>query len=274
MNRYLEFFKSVLTIAISLTTLIFTFTPENMFTYGIIQVDLSQEWIIIFNRLILLLLISAITFIGMVVYRLFRKKITLRGSNFTIVVEYGDIFKKSDCKKIINFDECYTTQVGDSPNEIKQDSICGQFLLTHQGINLNELIAACGLKQANKRSKYKNQYCYPSGSLVPFEDYLLLAFAKLDTNGLGRMTREDFLSCLNLMWKEIDKYHASKSVAIPILGSNITRFEGEVLSQQELLDMIIASYKMTPHKLMHSRSLHIVCRKTHGFSLNKVGQYI
>ena len=109
---------------------------------------------------------------------------------------------------------------------------------------------------------------------MPYNEYLLLAFTKLDKDGLGRMSREDFLQCLDYLWMELDQYHADQSVAIPILGSGVTRFKDETLLQQQLLDMIIASYKVSPYKMKSPSVLHIVCQKNEYFSLNKIGEYI
>lgn len=96
-----------------------------------------------------------------------------------------------------------------------------------------------------------------------------MAFAKLDENGLGRMTYEQYLDCLDLLWQQIDKYHGTEDVYVPILGSKITRFDKE-LTQQELLDVMIASYRLSPFKMKVPYSLHIVCMKRDGFSLNNV----
>lgn len=274
MNRIWLILKSVWTIAISLTTLVFAFAPESIFTHGFITVDFSTEWLIICNRLWFLLALSILTFTGIVICRAISKKATINGANYKIVVEYGNIFDKSDCLKVINFDECYTTHIGTAPADIKSWSICGQFLTKYPDVDFKAIVEQYGAKLSRKHSEYNNKECYPSGTIVPYDEFLLLAFTKLDKDGLGRMSREEFLLCLDLLWKEIDKYHTDKSVAIPILGSGITRFHDELLSQQQLLDMIIASYKLSPYKMKSSSVLYIVCRKADGFSINKIGEYI
>lgn len=88
------------------------------------------------------------------------------------------------------------------------------------------------------------------------------------------MTREEFLDCLEVLWKEINKYYASKSVAISVLGSGITRLKGEMLTKQQLLDMIIASYKLYAEKIKLPANLYIECKRDDDFSLNKIGEYI
>mgnify|MGYP003293132528 CR=1 FL=1 len=271
-NRWKKFFKHVYGYSVGIITLVFTFIPESAFTYGFFHVDCPEEVIITCNRLLCLFVffisISLITYCSC----RWRKSVKIKGNDYTILVEYGDLFRKDNCKKVIAFDECYSTNVGSAPADIKPHSICGQFLAKYPGIGA--VIQSYGLKHQRKHSEYQNKKCFESGSIIPVDDYLLLAFAKLDKEGLGRMTREEFLSCLNLMWKEIDRHHCQQSVALPILGSGITRFKDETLTQQQLLDMIIASYKLSPDKLNPSATLHIVCKEDDNFSLNKIGEYV
>lgn len=274
MMRLWKYVKPVILTSTSLTTLAFAFIPESAFIHGFITVDYSPEWIIICNRLLVLLAIFLLSGIIAYIYYLCRRSITICDDNYKIVVEYGDIFQKKDCKKIINFDECYTTKVGNRPDEIKSDSICGQFLMKYREVNFDDVVQNSGIKQLRKRSDCHKQGCYDRGTLIPYEDYLLLAFAKLDANGCGILSREEYLQCLDKMWEEIDCHYAMKSVAIPILGSGITRFNDEALSKQELLDIIIASYRLSPHKIKKPAELHIVCKEDKRFSLNKIGEYI
>ena len=200
----------------------------------------------------------------------------IKGNNYSIQIEYGDLLEMRACKKVINFDECFTTSVGDAPSEIKPDSICGQYLKNNPIQDMQRLIDKAHLKPAKSKSKYQNKDRYDSGKLVPNGDYLLMAFAKLDEDGLGRLfSCDEFLDCLSILWKEIDKYYAQKDVCIPILGSGVTRMDGESgasLTQQELLDIIICSYKLSSHKIKSPYQLHIVCKERDGFSLNKIGE--
>jgi len=46
------------------------------------------------------------------------------------------------------------------------------------------------------------------------------------------------------------------------------------LTQQELLDMMIASYKLSAHKIKAPWKLRIICQKRDGFSLNKIGTHV
>lgn len=274
MHKIREFIKSIGTYSMGITTLIFTFVPESFFAYGFITVDWEQNTIILCNRLLILLVVTALVSLVQFLYFRRRKSVTIGNNRYTIVVEYANIFDKDDCKKVIAFDECYTTQVGDAPHEIKSSSICGQFLDKNRGINIDELIRQEGLTKQRKHSDFQSKDCYESGRLLPYNDFLLMSFAKLDVHGLGRLTRAEYMRCLEVLWAEIDKYYAGKSVAIPILGSGTTRFGDEKLTCQQLLDIIIASYKMSPNKIKRPAELHIVCSKRENFSFNKIGNYI
>lgn len=106
---------------------------------------------------------------------------------------------------------------------------------------------------------------------------MLLAFAKLDKNGLGRLTRDEYLKCLSVLWEEIDKYYGQKDVCIPILGAGLTRFDGgsgASIPQQELLDMMIWSYKLSSHKIKSPYKLRIICRRSDDFSLDKIDSQV
>ena len=76
--------------------------------------------------------------------------------------------------------------------------------------------------------------------------------------------------CLSEMWKQIELHCSQTDVCVPILGSGLTLFEGESLSQQELLNIMIWSYKLSPHKIKAPYKLRIICKKSDGFSLNEI----
>lgn len=256
-----------------LVSIAFMFIPESLFEKYKLFSNISSEMNIIVNRMIFLLGIIVLSTTLCAVYMCLRKKIIIKGNNYIIQIEYGDIFKIKNCKKVINFDECYSTTVGNSPSDIKPTSICGQYLLKNPNININKLIANSKLKPAKTNSKFQNKVRYDSGKLVQNGNDLLMAFAKLDENGIGKFfSYQEFVECLSTLWEEIDKYYGQQDVCIPILGSGLTRINDQSLNQQELLDIIITSYKLNTHKIKKPYKLHIVCRKNDEFSLNKIGE--
>lgn len=268
MNKYCQ---QLFSYTFAITTTCFSFIPEKFFSDVYSWFCLSEYWSSAINRIIFLLLVGIFTGLTLFVWRHYRKKLIISGHNYKIMVEYGDILKQVKYKKVINFDECYTTEVGEAIQQIKPSSLCGQFLQKHT-IDIPSLLSNSNLKPARKHSEYNGKRCYESGTLLPYGEFLLMAFGKLDINGRAVMSREEYLSCLSTFWKEIDKYYAQTDVAIPVLGAGLTRFNGEMLSQQQLVDIIISSYQLSPYKIKSPNTLHIICRKNECFSLNKVGE--
>ena len=118
-------------------------------------------------------------------------------------------------------------------------------MASHLGLDIKELIADVNFKPDEEKSQFNSQHKYTSGSIVPNGDNLLLAFAKLDENGRGYFpTREAYLDSLTVMWSEIHKYYQQKDVCIPVLGGGLTTIGENTPTQQELIDIIIESYKL------------------------------
>lgn len=247
---------------------ILSVAPEDLFLKGFIQCLWADTTVIIINRLILLVLIIFILNIIYSYYCNHRTSVTISARTYKIKIEYKDILNITDGKKVINFDECFTTTVGTRPEEIRPTSICGQYLSKYPIDNMQALLSSSNIKPIGK-SKYNGKDCYAPGTLVPKDSFLLMAFAKLDRNGLGGLTYSKYLKCLDVLWEQINFYYQNEDVYIPILGSGLTRFDKN-LTQQELLDIMIASYRLYPNKMKFPHVLHIVCKEKDDFSLNKI----
>lgn len=271
--------------AFGIVTAVFTIVPESVFgiitwipekTIASVKVfqAVPSEVNIVVTRLVFFLLVWALVFVLFSLIFWLRPFIDIKGDNYTLRVEYGDLLKKKICRRVISFDECFSTNVGNGPGDIKPTSICGQYLVQHPEIDLHKLIDDAKLKPQKKKSEYENRPRYQSGTIVPNGDDLLMAFAPLDENGRGVfLSRDDYLACLNTLWKEIDKYYGQKDVCIPLLGAGLTRFEnasGASYSAQELLDIIILSYKLSSNKIKSPKKIRIICKRSDDFSLNKI----
>lgn len=233
------------------------------------------------NLILVKLLISIIIFlIVSILYSIYLhtyKKMRINGHNYEISIEYGDIFKYENCKKIVNFDECFTTEIGDNVEKIKPNSVCGQYLTMSRMNNkeIKKLIKRAKLEILDTKSLYKGKTRYKAGLLVPNGDYLLMSFARLDKDGRGLfLSYSEFVDCLTTLWSEIDKYYSQRDVCMPIIGSGLTRIGDKELTQQEILDIIISSYKLSQHKIKKPNKLRIICKKQDDFSLNKIGDFI
>lgn len=261
------FSKNGAPVAYALMTLCLAIIPEKCFENVKIFSETCSEVNITINRVLFCAFIFSFV---KVIYGYYRKKrthVTVRGDDYIIKIEYGDIFECYDGKVVINFDECYTTKVADNPSDIKKDTLCGQYLQKNSGLDIKNLICKANVKPMDTMSRYNKQIRYESGTIVPNGDDLLLAFAHLDENGRGCLTYEEYLKCLNKLWEQINIYHGTKDVYVPILGSLITIFDKK-MTQQQLLDTMIHSYILYDNKLRTPYKLHIVCREREGFSIN------
>ena len=188
----IDFIKKSIAAAFAVITGIFTFVPESVFagrgwiTQGLLS---KCEWLsgfeatdvnVVITRLVCFLLVWIATSAAYALFLALRRWTTIRGENYSIRVEYGNILKKRNCKRVINFDECFTTHVGDKTADINPTSICGQYLTTHQGLDMQKLIDAANITPARAKSQYQQKTKYDSGTIVPNGDDLLMAFAKLD----------------------------------------------------------------------------------------------
>jgi len=266
LNKYI---KRSVTWAVSIISFIFMFVPEDMFKVLKLFPNMSDNKNIIINRAIVFVAVAILSCIGNVIYQAARRSISIKGKNYSIQVKYGDIFKQKDCKTVIPFDECFTSTVGQATADINPNSICGQYLKANENINIQQLIDASGVKPKGK-SKYAGKDRYESGRVLLNGTYLLLAFAKLDKVGKGVLTREEYVESLSVLWEEIDNHYGQQDVCIPILGSGTTRIGDNELTQQELLDIIINSYKLSVHKIRNPYKLRIICRRSDDFSINKI----
>lgn len=282
----INLFKKSAVWAFGAVSALFTFLPESFFAIkkwpisDIVAKNLATETIeiaelnVFINRC---LCFAAVWIFAAVAYGTFLKFkwfVTIKGKNYTIKIEYGNLLKVKKCRKVISFDECYTTQIGTNPGDIKPTSICGQYLRENPNLNMQQLITNANLLPESTKSKYQNKDRYKSGSIVQNGNDLLLAFAPLDVNGRGIFSsRSEYITCLSTMWEELHKYYNQQDISISILGSGQTYIDGNSgtsLSQQELLDIIILSYKLSPHKINYPHKLRIICRKSDGFSLNDI----
>lgn len=265
----IKFFKPVYAWAVGITSAIFTITPESVFINHKLPLDIADDVNLVLTRIAFFVGIFILFSLGNLVYLPCRRKVNIKGGNYHIQIKYGNLLRASKGKTIIPFDECFTTNVGKEPGDINPDSICGQYLKEHPIQDMKVLLDQAHLHPASGVSKFQGKTKYISGKLVPNENYLLMSFAKLDEDGLGIMTRQEFLDCLSTLWEEIDKYYGQQDINMPIIGSGVTRLND--LTQQELLDIIVESYKLSARKIKTPCKLRIICKRRENFSLNKIG---
>ena len=190
-------------------------------------------------------------------------KLTLNINNSKIDIKYGNLFEEEG-KKVITFNEYFDTCVDD--NIINKKSINGQFILDkiNNISDLDEYIST----ELNKRSKKfkvnskrtegkKNKF--ELGTTIKYQDeFLLTAFTKFNSNNDAELSMQEYISFLIELWNELDSLYSQDTVVIPLLGAGVTRFRGYDISQQELLELILWTFKISKIKFAYPSKLCIV----------------
>ncbi|GGI17945.1 macro domain-containing protein [Gottfriedia solisilvae] len=196
----------------------------------------------------------------------FLQKMELTINNSSLEIKVGDIFTESGLK-VIAFNEYFDTQVD---NIIVSDS-------TLNGIYIKRKIQDVGVldqlieqnlvseevkignndsRRLGKKDKYK------LGTIFKNEDFLLTAFSKFDENNRAYLNMNDYVAFLLNFWNEIDIVYNGRSISIPLLGSGITRFKGYDVTDQELLELLIWSLKISKIKFTYPSAVSIIIHES------------
>lgn len=194
----------------------------------------------------------------------------------TIKIKIGDIFEelKEDEIKVIAFNEYFDTIVDDKI--ISKNSLNGIFInKITSGVSkeislaeFDELIRTddylndeCLLNWINDRKSGKKQK-YKLGSIFEYKDYFLTAMTKFDDNNRAFLDQKEFIEFLLQFWDNIDKKYNGRTIIIPVLGTGITRFKDKIdIEEQELLNIIIWSFKLSRIKFTYPSEIKIIIYK-------------
>ena len=218
-----------------------------------------------------------LTYLTMWIYanKLTHRTISVNRNTVEIIV--GNIFCQRGNLKVIPFNEYFDTQVDD--RIISSKTLNGQYIKNHlyespellrkqiyNDERLKRLISYVDTKQ-DPTARIK----YPLGTIYKKDDYLLLAFSKFDAENRAYLDSRTFWECLINMWNEIDIYHAGNTVCLPLLGTGITRMRNMALSEQEILELIITSLKLSGLQMKRNAKLKIIIHDSNKNSINFYG---
>lgn len=192
------------------------------------------------------------------------KQATLNINGSQLQIKVGNIFKQNDFK-VIPFNEFFDTKVDDKI--ISKTSLNGLFIETELKESVENLDRHIENYLDNRniegvqsviRDNGKNVK-YPLGTICKYNDFLITAFSKFDSNNRAYLNMKDYIDFLMRFWEEIDIIYAGKSVSIPVFGSGITRFKENIgISDQELLEIIIWSFKISRVKIKYPSKVSII----------------
>lgn len=281
--------KNSWTWAATVIGAVFTVLPESVFGKCFWTKEVAKKIVVLWpscplieeelNSLVGRIILAMIVFaVSVVLYGIYivviKNSVYIKGKNYYVQVKYGNIFRQKGWK-VIPFDECFSTKIGVATADIKASSVCGQYLEQYPIDNMRQLIVNSKIKPSERNSFYQGKTRYESGVMIPRADYFLLSFAKLDKDGKGYFaSREEYLQCLARVWEELDAKYGYKDVCLPVLGAGITRIGDVNPTRQELVDMMIFSYKLSRHKIKTKLKIICIRGKKDGFSLDKIGSSI
>jgi hypothetical protein len=187
----------------------------------------------------------------------------LKINNSVIEVKFGNLFTETADWKVIAFNEYFDTLVDDKI--IAKSTLNGIFIEKYYKGSIEELdriidedVYLNVVDKNIKRSSGKEKR-YRLGSICVVDKYLITAFAHFDDKNMAYLSINDYMNFLFYFWTEINRVYAGKTVALPVLGSGITRFIGnENISDQELLELIIWTFKVSRIKFTYPSKVKII----------------
>ena len=240
-NR-IKYFLSILSLILSVFSATILFLPWNNY--------------VIWQRIIVLsclLLVVISIYIGLYIWAVNKTHISIKINNTSVEIKRGDILSyRHDALKVITFNEYFDT-VTDNVL-VAEKTLNGAFIKKfYSGSTLKSLDdtisnSLAGQGKTTKRAMGKREQ-YRLGTICEVSGgYALLAFSKFDTNNKAYLTREDYMNCLLMMWQNLDKVYAGREIVLPLMGAGILRIGKGGLSQQEVLEAIIYSLKISGMK--------------------------
>ncbi len=186
----------------------------------------------------------------------------LQINNSVLEIRFADIFALPEWK-VICFNEYFDTQVDNVI--ISENSLNGKYIQKHvdditsldrrlerDSHLMNRIVGNNPDRNHGKKTKYK------LGTIFKDGDYLLTAFTKFDDDNRAVLSMQEYIDFLINFWNEIDIVYNGKSVAIPLMGSGITRFKDYDINEQELLELIVWSFKVSRVKFVYPSKVSIV----------------
>lgn len=209
----------------------------------------------------------------------FKKKsnVVLTINNTTVIVKYGDLFEET-CGKVIGVNEYFDTLVDE--DIVSSNSLHGQVIKKYYNdikaldkkIENDDNLKNNIYEINDKRKNIKN-IKYNLGTIFKDKDFYFLALTKFSDDNKAYLYLNDYTLCLLKMWNELNRSYNREPIALPILGSGITRIKDKIsITEQELLEIMIWTLKISQVKFSYPSEIHIIIRNDlkNKINLNKL----
>lgn len=170
------------------------------------------------------IIISSIIFF--ILDRLKHKEYNTTVNGISVKIKVGDIFDEKGLK-VIPFNERYDTEVDDVV--IAHNSLNGKMIDNHIK-DIEDLRAKIKLAKTDnspfKPTWENGKEIYPLGRIIPYDEFLLLAFSHFNEKNEAYIGIGEYEKLLICMWSEIRRTYAARPIVIPLLGGGLTTIEG------------------------------------------------
>ncbi|MCY7007256.1 DUF6430 domain-containing protein [Fusobacterium simiae] len=214
---------------------------------SIIGISLGNiEKLNILSRIVIVILAFSVMYIGVyiIIGNIFKKSINIIIQQTPVSITCGNIFETPELR-VIGCDTHFDTRVDDII--ISKKSLHGQLVLKYgKKDEINNAIEV----EANRLGLRKNRdgfYDFPLGTIIRYNSsidnhiYLMLAMTKLNNHNEAHTNMSEFEYMLMKMWKEIDRVYASNDIAVPLLGTGISRFDDGLKGKESLLRCMLCT---------------------------------
>jgi hypothetical protein len=187
----------------------------------------------------------------------------LSSPDVEIEVKIGDLFDEKS-HLVIGFNDVFDTEIGDI---IKSSSIQGQFLRKIYQNDCNKLDYEINqeLKIHDNQRKYESNktqgknWRYPIGTTITLgseqKRYFLVAYGYMSNNLVIQSNTAHILESLNKLWDEVRNKCHGDPVAIPLIGTDLSR---SGLSRKESIKLIITSFILASKKTYITKKLTVI----------------
>lgn len=162
-----------------------------------------------------------------------RDSVTLKIRGIKVTVRQGDIFKEKGWK-VIGVNDTFSTSEDDAI--ISHSSLHGKLI---------KCLKENGEIEAFETAIAKDKRKVSLGCVKTYNDYILLAWTKLNSESEAHTDNSKYESILRKMWQELGRIYSGKPIYLPILGDGITRFDGvsEKPSPFDLIKCMLCTLK-------------------------------
>ncbi|MBT2700440.1 hypothetical protein J7E79_24185 [Bacillus sp. ISL-40] len=242
-----------------------------IFSFFSIIIDVSDKEKVIVGVAMTVFLLIIYLFLWIRANKLTSVELSI--DNSKVIIKIGDIFDEEGFK-VIAFNEYFDTIVD---NKIISENTLNGIYIKKVVTNIDELNTLMEIDQLLKekientnenriRGKKKR---YKLGTIFRNDDFLLTAFSKFDNDNRAFLYMNDYINFLLNFWNEIDIVYSGKSVSIPLIGSGITRFkEYNNITDQELLELLLWSFKISRIKFTYPSTVTIIIHETRKDKIN------